>query len=690
MNVDFTKIFTLFRVEMRMILRDRRTVFASILLPLLITPLMFFSSNVTAKKRETKLAETVYLYAITGTNADFARNLVAECRRNLASAKSSTNQFHFQETNCPAPFEALQNGEIHFILEGRLPAEIGISDATNHATNIVKHLGSVPGVSLQFRANSDESATAMHKMVDLLDTTQLARQTALLQKAGFSISLESAIPVKSQNVASQSQVAGLSLGRWLTLLMLFFVVMGGMVVATDMLAGEKERGTLETLLTTSISRVEIIAAKLLAIIAVAIAITFIQSANLMLYATLKFLPLPPHFAEALPPATVLLLFFLFTPVAALSSGILLLTSGYARSYKEAQLYFMPVFLLLLVPALAPLLPGAALRSAFVLLPIANLSLAVRDILVGSFDWPMILIAWITTLLAAAGVARATVRLLSEEKRITATESDAVDFHGGEALFSRQAPVWFAVMWGLLLVVSNIAPKMDLRIQLIINLVVIFFGGSVLMLRKYNLDPRVALALRFPKPIVFLAVLIGVPGGMLSGVGLYRLANLVFPVSDKVMEDFASALLPANMGMAQIIFFMAILPGIFEEITFRGLLLHSLSRRLHPALLVIVVGIVFGFFHMAFFRLAPTAFLGIVLACVTLLTGSIFPAMLWHMLNNAAALLSDTQSALAQLEATQYLAGPVLLACAFWILWKNRTPYPGLRPWRRQRPATPSR
>jgi membrane protease YdiL (CAAX protease family) len=100
------------------------------------------------------------------------------------------------------------------------------------------------------------------------------------------------------------------------------------------------------------------------------------------------------------------------------------------------------------------------------------------------------------------------------------------------------------------------------------------------------------------------------------------------------------------------------------------------------MLVIVVGLVFGFFHMAVFRLAPTAFLGMVLACVTLLTGSIYPAMLWHALNNASALISDTQSALIHLDSSQYLAGPVLLACSFWILWKNRTPYPGLRPWRR--------
>ena len=155
-----------------------------------------------------------------------------------------------------------------------------------------------------------------------------------------------------------------------------------------MLAGEKERGTLETLLTSSMTRFEIVAAKHLAILSVAITITLIQTLNLLAYASFKLVPLPSNFIEALPPSTVFLLAILYLPVAALASSVLLFTSGVARSYKEAQLYFTPVFLLLLVPALSPILPGLTLRSAIVLVPLSNVALAVRDILVGSFDWPM--------------------------------------------------------------------------------------------------------------------------------------------------------------------------------------------------------------------------------------------------------------------------------------------------------------
>src|SRR2546423_15200174 len=78
-----------------------------------------------------------------------------------------------------------------------------------------------------------------------------------------------------------------------------------------------------------------------------------------------------------------------------------------------------------------------------------------------------------------------------------------------------------------------------------------------------------------------------------------------------------------MGLVQPVFFPSIMPGIFEEITFRGVLLHGLRQRFRPAMTVLLVGIIFGLFHVALFRFAPTALLGMILAAVTLLTRSIF-------------------------------------------------------------------
>ena len=69
----------------------------------------------------------------------------------------------------------------------------------------------------------------------------------------------------------------------------------------------------------------------------------------------------------------------------------------------------------------------------------------------------------------------------------------------------------------------------------------------------------------------------------------------------------------------------------------------------------------------------------MLAAVTMMTGSIYPAMLWHALSNAAGILAyKLQIPEAELDPLSYLAGVGILAAAFWIFWRNRTPYPGLR------------
>ena len=160
------------------------------------------------------------------------------------------------------------------------------------------------------------------------------------------------------------------------------------------------------------------AAKQLVIVAVALVITIIQIGNILAYVTFKLIKLPADWVIEAPPATIATLLLLFIPLAAFTASILLMLSAYAKSYKEAQLYFFPVYLLSWVPALAAVLPGISLRSAIVLVPVANVSVAVREIMVGKFDWPMLACVFIVMSLAAAWAVRASARMLSKESLIT--------------------------------------------------------------------------------------------------------------------------------------------------------------------------------------------------------------------------------------------------------------------------------
>jgi sodium transport system permease protein len=328
-----------------------------------------------------------------------------------------------------------------------------------------------------------------------------------------------------------------------------------------------------------------------------------------------------------------------------------------------------------------------LRSAIAFLPVANVSVAVREVMVGEYDWAFLFVALASTSLAASWLATVTARTLSTERLITHAELDEADLYGGPALFPRHVLRWFGIMWVLLLVLSLwFGDDLDIRGQVTLNLVGIFLGGTVLMLWKYRLPLAETLSLRPVPPMVWLAVLIGAPSALITGNGVAQLAEYVFPVPDRMLESFGQYLLPEGLPLWQIVFFLAILPGVCEELTFRGVLLHGLRKRLRPVPLILAVGAIFGFFHVSLFRIIPTAYVGVLLTTVTVLTGSIFPAMLWHALNNATVLvparLGWTGPELA-VEPWMYGVAVAGLALAFWILWRERVPWTG----RRERPAT---
>jgi sodium transport system permease protein len=689
--VRWFTVASLFRTEVRMLLRDRRTIVMSVVIPAVVLPLVLTVSRRAEERRARQAAERVYRYAVVGPRADEARRLLAALRADRAAGPATP--FRSAEVETPDPVAALARGEVDFYLEAGTAADLAARGATPRGrggspadatdTDRRRLADAAPDatrLTLVFRGDREASRAGARRLRDLLADTRRETRARLLAARGLPVDARAIVPLDLADLASTRQVAGLTLGRLLTPLLLLFLFSGGAVVAVDTLAGEKERGTLETLLTTAATRAEIVAAKLALVLAVALLITTIQVGNLLLYVGFQIIPAGESFRAAVPPPVAAGLLLLYLPVAVLVASVLLLVSGHARSYKEAQLYFFPVFLVGLLPGLAAWLPALPLRSAILALPVANISVAVKELLVGRPDpWGMA-VAWFVTAGAAVAATAAVTRTLQTEHLIVPTAIEPAERLGGPALFGRDVLRWFAVLWALLLIVAaNTEGRLDLRVQLLVNLVGVMLGGSLFLLWRYRLPVREALALRPVHPAAWVAVLAGAPAGLLTGIAVFRLANLLFPVDPRVLESFSQYLVPRDIPFWHLFPLVTLLPGVCEELTFRGVLIYGLHRRLRPAVLVLVVGLVFGLFHMSLFRLVPAAYLGALFAAATLLTGSIFPAMLWHALNNAIALLAGRAGlALAQLEPGAYAAAVGVLVLAFWILWRTRRPYPGLR------------
>jgi sodium transport system permease protein len=655
------RIRVLLAHELRLILRDRRAVVAAVVLPLVVMPATLLAVRLSTESRERARAVTLYRYAVIGSWAEELSEALQDVPPERKTAGGSEPASRLVEVPAKDPEASLRAGSIDFFIEA---------------------LGAGPGirrVRIHFPADRDVSRDAAAKARSALREAWLLRAETSLRSRGTVVETRRAFPLESRDVATPADRGGAAAGRILTALVLFLMITGAAGAAMDMVAGEKERGTLETLLATAALRSEIAAAKHLAILAVALVTTLLQVASLLFWLAVGLIRLPPGFAIPVSAATVPALLLLFLPLAALVAAGLLLVSGRVRSYREAQLYLLPVFLGGLVPALASFLPGLPPRSALALVPVANVSVAVREVLAGRFDWPLIVLAATVTAAAAAWATRLSTHALADEEALLGAPQAPPE--GGPAAFEGRVVAWFAGMWALLFLASGLLAT--LRAQVLFNQLLVFLGMPLAMAWRYRLSPRELLALRPVRLPVLLASLLAIPPGIVVAQGVFRLASLLLPVSSGMLEELSEALSPQGLSHADQLVLLALLPAVCEELAFRGALLHGLRRRLRPVALALVVGCAFGFFHFAYFRLIPTAFLGVLLTSLALLTGSTIPGMLVHAGNNALTLWAAEQGfPLDRLDAWLYLAAAAALGLCFWIVYRCRTPYPGLRPWAR--------
>ncbi len=685
---------TLFAYEIRMLLRDTRTILIAVVAPLIIFPTYILVLNRVDSREQQALEEETYTYALMGNRAAWAgeivRAAIAESETNPDSTRPPVT---FELRRVADPEQALVDGDLHVVVQGLSPAEYDSVRAAEEAGRAETAQGeqtaeaeedpseeedrvSVPALRILYRAQSDFSREAWLRLDDQVRDLRIARRDSVFRAAGFPIARTEVAQMDAESLTSAAKASGAFLGVALTPFLVLLMLSGGSIVAVDAISGEKERGTLETLLTTAASRTEIVRAKLLAVVVVGLAVAVINVLNLLVYLVLGLLDLPANFSVEVGPLGLLLLLAQFVPVAVLVASALLLLSGASKTYREFQVSFFPLVIAFAVPSLAAALPGMDLHSAIAAVPLAGVSIAVKEILTGEIDLPFQLLALVSTGGLAFWLTRLTEGTLSNEKLISGADLDEADLVGGAALFPRHVLGWFLGLWVVFFLVSLwFGQELGMRGQVVVNLVVIFFGGSIYMVRRYKLDVVETFSLKRVHPLAWFAVLLGTPSALLVGVAVAELVNTyVFPVPPELLQNFGQELIDPNLPLWQIVFFLTVMPGIFEELFFRGVLLHGLRKRLKRRWAVALsVGIIFGIFHVSLFRIAPTAWIGFVLTWVVILGGSIYPAMLWHTLNNAISVVPDRMGWLPEgfePEGWWVIPAGVALAFSFWVLWKT--------------------
>ncbi|MBI3924241.1 MAG: CPBP family intramembrane metalloprotease [Armatimonadetes bacterium] len=687
--MNWSLVAALLRHELRMVYRDHRTVILSVLLPVLVTPLLLWSVRAVEKSRESLREQQIYRLVVAETDSAEAariRDLIEQARR-LAGDEG----FRLKEATFESPLAALQEGRADLLVDFLDPQEARRLEEAQQAPGSPRReeeglgpaptrerrLELVPAVRIRYAAGENRSLNGAQLFVEWLEDVRQARREILLQQAGITAEGDVLFEQSATSVADEVRQTAAQIGPYLCAFLVMLLLGGGSVAALDILAGERERGTLETLLTSAAGRREILSAKQLAVLSVALVISAIQVANLTIYLVFELIDLPDDFQLRLGWDSLAALLVLVLPLAALIAAVLVAVSGRAGSYKEAQQLYFPAFVVCLALSLASVLPQVTLRSALVVVPLANIAVGMREVLLGTFSWPLILVAAAVTGLTAGFVIRDTASRLAGEELFAETGEDE---WSPLVRYSLQVWRWFAVMAALLVVVPPNVPMLSgLQGQVLFNQLGVFLLIPLLMRHLYGLRAVKMFALRPVRAPVWIAILLLVPASHVLATGLVQVTNLFIPVPEEMMEEMSRQLVPAGMTTWHLLVLLAVLPGICEELAFRGALLYGLHRRLRPAWLVLWVGLIFGFFHFTIFRIAPTAFTGAVLTAVALLTGSVFPCILAHIANNAMAVVAyRAHFAFTDLAWPAYLVAMVAEIVAFYILWRVRTPYPGLR------------
>lgn len=215
-----------------------------------------------------------------------------------------------------------------------------------------------------------------------------------LEAKNLPASLISPFDTKRQNVAPPEKVGGATFGGFIGYMVILLCMTGAIYPAIDLTAGEKERGTMETILSSPVSRLDLVLGKFCLVLSAALATASLSVFSMGVSFSLirRFGVSAGSRGEAvqllfqLGPKAVASVFLMALPLAVLFAAALMTIALFAKTYKEAQSYLTPMTFLVVIPAVASLLPGVELTPKLAIIPILNTSLVCKEIMTGTYHW----------------------------------------------------------------------------------------------------------------------------------------------------------------------------------------------------------------------------------------------------------------------------------------------------------------
>ncbi len=703
------RVFRLVRKELREILRDRRTILTLIAMPLMLYPIMsvVFQQVTMARTLDRDTGPVFHFAALTTLEREvFTRRLGPRLssKRFLHPGEAAPKKKDGDPSQVPIvrwwpsperdPDTAETRQELLTeyeteIVEGKLdlivlfPEAIADPDAKSRNPSEDRHLS----CKLIFSPNASTSLAALAWVERIL--AEVDRRD-LQERLGIPDLPRRITLLTPERVAINpgGRTGMVSLAALVPLILILMTITGAVYPAIDLTAGERERGTLEVLVASPVPRFELLTAKYFSVLTVAVMTAVVNLVCMTITITWSNLGAALFGGGGLSLGALAQIFALLMLFAGFFSAVLLSLTSFARSFKEAQAYLIPLMLASLAPGVMAMMPGMELKGLFAVLPLVNIVLMARDVFQGGVEPIAGAIVVFTTLLYALAALSLAARVFGAESVLYSEQSGWGDLLRRPREEQSRATIAMA-LWCLAVmipvqftinaVMMSIGPVSGwAHIVIGISANLVLFGcvpAAFLYFGRVRLSA--GLGLNRPHPTMLAAGLL--LGASLWPIELYLLENRT---AERMIElhsqtaGVAEMIRDMHAQVGWFILALFIVPAILEELFFRGLLFRALAERAGPLVTIGVSGILFGLTHVIFGgalgleRLGPSTLLGLVLAIVSWRSGSVWPSLIQHVAHNTILIIvarewSDELSGIPWSWINSGLVGSAVAAAMLW-------------------------
>ncbi|HSM03556.1 MAG TPA: ABC transporter permease subunit [Longimicrobiales bacterium] len=402
--MDLRATWILYRRELRSALRERTIVVNGILMPIFLYPVllwvMFSALTFVQGLSDTATSRVAFVSTppaqhLAVLDSIAARDGIVVIRQTegwgLGGPTGST------ESGFPLVTE---RRALAGLQEGELDAVVGFERLSDSASSLPDNME----VTVRYDRAESRSVQALTRIEQAVGGYRSLWVEHEVEDLGMSPEESTPFVIESENVASGENLGKMLLGQMLSLFIVIMVALGCFVPSVDTTAGERERSTWETIMTVAAPRSSIITAKYLSVATLGVVAGILNVLALFLSMGAVIRPLMEDAGDItfrLPLASIPVMIAGAAVLALFFAAAMMILASFARTFKDGQAMIQPVYWLVFLPVLLGDQSGQTLTPTVAAIPVANISMMIRDAINGVYIWPLIIEALLVTLATVA-------------------------------------------------------------------------------------------------------------------------------------------------------------------------------------------------------------------------------------------------------------------------------------------------